>query len=91
MRKISIGIYGGKDNFEQHVPGGRINITRNWSQLYKCNYGQASNDFVQESMMGFCEHGDETMDSAMFINTTLRGETKVHFEWLFSTWLNCIP
>jgi len=30
--------------------------------------------------MGFCEHGDETMDSAMFINTTLRGETKVHFE-----------
>jgi hypothetical protein len=29
-----------------------------------------------DSMMGFCENGDETTDSAMFINTILYGDTK---------------
>jgi len=78
-RKISIGIHRGNDNFEQHVAGGRINITQNWKQPYKRGNRQASNDLVQDSMMGFSEHGDETTDSAMFINIILCCETKVHF------------
>lgn len=35
--------------------------------------------------MGFCEHDDETTDSAVFINTVLYGDTNIHFNRSFST------
>ena len=75
-RKISVGIQQKKDNLKQQVVGGITNIKTD-SRHIKAGADQLKMTGHRiDSMMGFCENGDETTDSAMFINTIFYGDTK---------------